>query len=239
MKLLEYLKRSFIVRKCVICEGPIDYDRKTAICDGCQKYWLTTLDILCDKCGYESEYCTCGNKELTKHTDFSAFCIFYRSDSSNPVNSILYKLKREYNDEVFKFCAEHMKNKALKMFAKHNILKHDFYVTYPTRRKKGIVKYGYDHTELLAQYFAKALGVKTLRCFENIGKKEQKTLNKRERFVNARESYRLIDGADVKGKNFIIIDDVITSGATVSACASILKENGANRIVSVCFAKDI
>jgi len=239
MKLLEYLKRSFIVRKCVVCESPIDYNRKTAICDECQKYWLSALDVLCDKCGYESEYCTCGNKALTKHVDFFSFCIFYKSDSTNPVNSIVYKLKKDYNDEVFRFCAELMKNKALKMFSKHNASPYDYYVTYPTRRKKGIVKYGYDHAKLLSQYFADMIGAKTLDCFENIGKAEQKSLNKNQRFTNARESFRIIDGVDVKNKNFIIIDDVLTSGDTVSACASILKENGANRIASVCFAKDI
>ena len=239
MKLLEYLRRSFIVRKCVVCENPIDYDRKTSICDECQKYWLSALDILCDKCGYESEYCICSNKVLSKYVDFFTFCIFYKSDSFNPVNGIVYKLKRDYNDEVFSFCAELMKNKALKVFSKQNMSIHDFYVTYPARRKKGIVKYGDDHAKVMSKYCAGKLGLKTLDCFKNLGKAEQKSLNKNERFANARESYRLIDGIDVKGKNFIIIDDVLTSGATVSACASILKENGANRIVSVCFAKDI
>ncbi len=239
MRLLEYIKRAFIVRKCVICDAPNDYERKLAICDDCKKYWVSNLDILCDKCGYESEYCICGNKMLSRYTDFFTFCIFYKSNSNNPVKRIVYKLKEEYNGEVFDFCSELMKNKALKMCSKHNISVSDFYVTYPPRRIKGIKKYGYDHAELLAKSFADKLSLKTLTCFKNTGSKEQKTLDRNQRFANAKESYIFLDGTDVKDKNFIIIDDVLTSGATIGACASILKDKGASKIISVCFAKDI
>lgn len=239
MRFIEYLKRAFIVRKCVICDGPIDYNRSVAICDDCQKYWISVLDILCDKCGYESEYCICENKALSKSVDFFTFVMFYKKDSSNPTNGIVYKLKRDYNSEVLDFCSESMKKRAVKIFAKHNIPINDFYVTFPPRREKGIIKFGYDHAKLLSEYFARKIGAKTMSCFENTGGKEQKTLDKKERFANAKESYKILENANVKDKNFIIIDDVLTSGATIGACASILRDNGAKRVVAVCFAKDI
>jgi predicted amidophosphoribosyltransferase len=76
-------------------------------------------------------------------------------------------------------------------------------------------------------------------CFKNVGKKEQKTLTKLERMQNALQSFIPLDGINVEGKKFILIDDVITSGSTINACASLLKRMGAKSVVAVCFAKDI
>ncbi|MBQ8566272.1 MAG: ComF family protein [Clostridia bacterium] len=239
MKLLECLKRAFIVRKCIICDDAISYNIKLPICDECHKYWVSTLDILCDKCGYESEYCTCASKRMLIGVDFVTFCIFYKSNSENPVNHIVYKLKEEYIGEVFNFCADLMAAKAKKMFAKRNLSFNDYIVVYPKRRKKAILKYGYDHGREVARLFAKKLGLSYMDCFDNSGKKEQKTLDRRERYANAKQSYSLKKNIDVKDKKFIIIDDVLTTGSTISACSTLLKEKGAKSVVAVCFAKDI
>ncbi len=239
MKFTECLKRAFIVRKCIICDDAISYNKKLPICEECHKYWISTLDILCDKCGYESEYCTCVSKRMLIGVDFITFCIFYKSNSENPVNRIVYKLKEEYIGEVFTFCADLMVAKTKKIFAKRNLSISDYIVVYPKRRKKAILKYGYDHGREVARVFAKRLGLSFIDCFENSGKKEQKTLDRRERYANAKHSYSLKENVDVKDKNFIIIDDVLTTGSTISACSTLLKERGAKSVVAVCFAKDI
>ena len=239
MKLTEYLKRAFLVRKCIVCDNAISYNNKLPICEECHKYWISTLDILCDKCGYESEYCTCASKRMLIGVDFITFCIFYKSNSENPVNRIVYKLKEEYIGEVLNFCADLMVSKAKKMFAKRNLSLNDYIVVYPKRREKAIIKYGYDHGREVAKVFAKRLGLPMMDCFENSGKKEQKTLDRRERYTNAKQSYSLKKNIDVKDKNFIIIDDVLTTGSTISACSTLLKERGAKSVVAVCFAKDI
>ena len=101
------------------------------------------------------------------------------------------------------------------------------------------MKYGYDHGREVARAFAKKLGLSYMDCFDNSGEKEQKTLDRRERYANAKQSYSLKKNVDVKNKNFIIIDDVLTTGSTISACLTLLKERGAKSVVAVCFAKDI
>ena len=42
--------------------------------------------------------------------------------------------------------------------------------------------------------------------------------------------------AAIAGRNVILVDDVLTSGATISACVSVLKRAGAKRVVVSCFA---
>ncbi len=46
-------------------------------------------------------------------------------------------------------------------------------------------------------------------------------------------------GADVKGRTVILIDDVLTSGATGEACAKLLKRAGAESVLLLCWAKVI
>ena len=151
----------------------------------------------------------------------------------------MYKLKRDYNREVIDFCAKQMKKQTIKEFAKQNMSYKDYIVTYPPRRKDGVIDYGYDHAQLLAKRYARLLGLKVENCFKNVGKKEQKTLTKLERMQNALQSFVPKDGINAEGKKFILIDDVITSGSTINACASLLKRMGAKSVVAVCYAKDI
>ena len=41
----------------------------------------------------------------------------------------------------------------------------------------------------------------------------------------------------IAGKNILLVDDVLTSGATISACAKILKKNGARKVFVLTVAR--
>jgi predicted amidophosphoribosyltransferase len=43
----------------------------------------------------------------------------------------------------------------------------------------------------------------------------------------------------VTGRNIILVDDVLTSGSTASACASVLKKNGAARVDVITLARAV
>jgi predicted amidophosphoribosyltransferase len=46
-------------------------------------------------------------------------------------------------------------------------------------------------------------------------------------------------GAAVAGQRVLLVDDVVTTGATVSACADTLARAGARRITALAFARDL
>lgn len=58
--------------------------------------------------------------------------------------------------------------------------------------------------------------------------KTQTDLEIHERADNVKDSFRVTDSGAVKGKNVLLIDDVLTTGATSSEVASALKKAGAN-----------
>lgn len=63
--------------------------------------------------------------------------------------------------------------------------------------------------------------------------KEQKNLDLAQRLQNTRGAYTVRPGVDLGGKRVLLVDDVITSGATASACAQALLAAGAAEVFAV------
>jgi ComF family protein len=58
--------------------------------------------------------------------------------------------------------------------------------------------------------------------------KTQTDLEERERFLNVQGSFSIVDRKKINGANCLLIDDVLTTGATASEAASVLKNAGAH-----------
>lgn len=240
MKAAEIFKRAFLPRVCLLCDEVIDYDRKEPLCDECSATWLASLDLMCPKCGFDSDYCSCLPERIREiNNSIACFGVFYTPKVENPANRIVYILKRENYKEAFEFAADIIYKKLIKLCAKHSINYKNFIITFPARRRKSVIKYGYDHAFVLAKTLARKMGIEVYKCFKNNSDKEQKTLSRSDRFANASSTYKMYDEADVSGKNVFIVDDVMTSGATLNVCARLLLEKGARCVIPVTFAKDM
>ena len=64
----------------------------------------------------------------------------------------------------------------------------------------------------------------------------QKSLDQQKRFANVKDAYACRTGVDLSGMRLLLLDDVITTGATISACAKALLEGGAVSVDGVCVA---
>jgi ComF family protein len=64
-------------------------------------------------------------------------------------------------------------------------------------------------------------------------------LTREERIANMRDAFRVIDPAHVKGCTIIVVDDVMTTGTTVSECARVLKKAGAERVFAATVARTL
>jgi len=102
------------------------------------------------------------------------------------------------------------------------------------------IKRGYNQAGLLAKETARILGIREDGGILRRKKitKPQFKLSKYERAENIRDSFFVSGNADIKGKNILLIDDIATTGATVSSCARALKKAGAKKVFVVTLARD-
>lgn len=100
---------------------------------------------------------------------------------------------------------------------------------------------GVNDAELLAESAARhlsiALDVRLLRCRRRTRK--QGTLLPAQRRKNVRGAYRVSANADVRGKHVLIVDDVMTTGATANEIARLLRRSGASEVSVAVVARGI
>jgi ComF family protein len=111
-------------------------------------------------------------------------------------------------------------------------------VPVPPRPGK-VKKAGWDQVEYLSRRLEAQRGnmaaIPVLRCLERLPSKIQKELGREERLKNLQGRIRLSGKAP---RIAIIIDDVMTTGATLDACASVLKQNGTEKVYGLCLFHD-
>ena len=97
---------------------------------------------------------------------------------------------------------------------------------------------GYDQVELLARSVGRELGMEPVRTLRKIrhNRPQAGISGAAERRANVLGVYRLAKGADVQGKRVLLLDDVITTGATAGECARILLTAGAKEVHLGCIA---
>jgi ComF family protein len=87
---------------------------------------------------------------------------------------------------------------------------------------------GYNQAQLIAELLSRRSGIPLLEALERIRYTTTQTAYDRaERIENLRNAFRLRRHASVQGLRVLLIDDVLTTGSTLSECARVLKRSGA------------
>ena len=99
-------------------------------------------------------------------------------------------------------------------------------------------KRGFTPAEEIAKRISMRLDIPIENALSaDVYKIEQKTLTRKSRKINARNSFHLSKHADIVGKRLLVIDDVTTTGSTLSALAEILLGAGAADVSAAVFAQ--
>lgn len=103
-----------------------------------------------------------------------------------------------------------------------------------TKRRR---KRGYNQAQLIAQELAGQLHLPCRQLLEKTAATAaQHTLSAAERRTNLQGVYRVLDDKQIAGKRILLVDDVITTGSTMLACAQALRQAGASWVGAVGFA---
>lgn len=91
---------------------------------------------------------------------------------------------------------------------------------------------GYDQVELLAGEVGRELGLEPQPLLKKIRNNPPQSgiVGQAQRRANVLGIYRLADGAQVEGKRILLLDDILTTGATAGECARVLLTAGAAEV---------
>lgn len=221
------------VPKCVCCDNRLNIDDR-ALCKDCfDGYLETRRKAQCSYCLKNFSECLCPNDYLEKHFVHKLIKLFrYKpSESPNeriPANQLIYNAKRNKRIDLFDLLSDDICHAI-----KASIDFDGYIVTSVPRDKKRIKKYGFDHSECLAKAIAKKLGLEYKKILKSKSKKAQKKTHGEERIKNAVFDYKR-SLPDLKGAKILLVDDIVTTGASLGNSAVLIKGLGVKTIVGVC-----
>ena len=220
--------------KCVCCNERLKMD-ELALCDVCIGRYKENLVDKCSVCYKDLSECLCVNDFLDNHYIHKLVKVAryeYSDDiDKRASNELIYHLKRNPRRDIVEFITKEL------LRAIHNSsLNFDGYlITSVPRSRARIIKYGHDHSKMIAKSLAKALNIKYVSVLLSRAKGAQKKLGESQRMNNAKFDYKK-NAKNIDGKKIILLDDIVTTGASMGSCAMLIRGLGAKQIVGVSFA---
>lgn len=209
-------------RRCPVC-GQIVMPRGGLICPPCVKKLSWVSGPRCRRCGKEVadetiEYCFDCSRRRHAFEEGMAL-INYNETASRSMAQIKYKNRREYLD----FYAEAMLRRLGRKILR---LSPDIILPVPVHPSRRRIR-GFNQAEELARRLSEGLGIPYSAGILTRTRKTspQKSLTPSERFKNLEQAFSARP-LPKEVKTVLLVDDIYTTGATMEACARVLKKNG-------------
>ncbi len=220
------------VPKCVFCGERLER-YELALCKDCKNEYYDSKERSCSVCGNPVYHCTCTNKYLESHFIHKLIKVYrYQIGEELPSNTLIYKLKRDYRRDVFDFLTEEL----VKSFSYSQKIEDGMIITSVPRRRKSKKKYGYDHAKILAKALSKRLSVEYAELLSS----KTKIAQKKAQSVEERKQNAIFklknEKLDLSGKTVVLVDDIVTTGASMGACAFQLKALAPKKIIGASIA---
>ncbi|MFH1440618.1 MAG: ComF family protein [Candidatus Omnitrophota bacterium] len=163
--------------------------------------------------------------EKTFSFDRAFSCCLYEGVLKNLIRAFKYKNKDYLGAVLAKPMIEFVKEYNLSM----NSI--DAIVAVPLSKTK-LREREYNHAFILGSYLAKEFNKNILNnaLLRHKNTLSQTKFRNEKRFLNIKGAFSIKNNAQIKGKNILLVDDVLTTGATCSEASKVLKTAGANKV---------
>jgi len=240
-RLAFFLREFFFQSGCAICGRPCTTMDETwyGLCDNCRTDIERELKEMgelatCEYCGKPliSEQGRCLYCRQTEDRAFDRVIVLF--PYSGKYRKLLAGYKFDKQIALGNFFVELIRQ----TLEKQGIAPETRIVPVPPRPGK-LRKAGWDQVEYLARLLERGQGsdsgFSVIRCLKRLRSKSQKELGRENRRNNLRGRITSIKQAPGTA---LVIDDVMTTGSTLDACAAALKEGGARAVYGLCLFYD-
>ncbi len=214
----------FFPERCAACGDVIVAGE--GLCSVCRNTMPRIGVPVCPLCGLEKEWCDC--KRRRRHYERVVAPWYYDGKGKDAV----LRMKASGDPVAVSFFAEELADTVRQYYEE---IPFDGVVFVPcTRRERR--RRGYNPGEMVARATAKALELPLWPCLTKlIDTPSQKTLSAERRTGNLLGVFDVVDEL-VADKTLLLVDDVVTTGATLDECAKMLKIYGARAVYAATVA---
>jgi len=214
---------------CAVCGRSVEYRRNGVACENC---WMATRvfsgsETLCSKCGaYLLE-------KPSRRAVFCPNCTEHFYDSSHAIGvyekalaASILELKRD------PFIPDRLRNYLRSALDRIEFTDATIIVPVPLSARRRLER-GFNQAETIASIISSET---VTRLEKDVLQRSVHTaihrvaMDKKAREMSVAKAFNLVQPEKILGKDVLLVDDVMTSGATVSACAKILKKGGAQKV---------
>ena len=230
--MFDALKELLFPRICLYCKE--QKAEEGGLCRDCKRIYETEKYAPCRRC--KKLNCRCQCRPVQASPDIFAYLSVFPYRENSPGGRLLLTLKDRKHREATELVGKDM----AKSLYNGCILHSDAVVTFAPRSREAIAESGTDQAKELAKVVAKTCSLPLVEALKRKRGGAQKELSAKERTEHAGTSYALSKKCpDLTGKQVILVDDIVTTGASLAACAALLKEKGAAQIVCLTAGKTL
>ncbi len=200
-------------RRCIFC-GKLLQHTQSGCCDNCKKEYLLTQ-----------------KDNLTIYNDIKIYSSYKYTKN---VKQSIYKYKFKGEKSLSLPFADEMINTLKSLGYNNKSFDNIVYVPLPYEREK---RRGYNQAKLLAEHISKYFDIPLSSgglVRESIHLQHELRMSMR--LKQEKAGFNIDKNVKIKD-NILLIDDIVTTGATIANCVNLLKSNGAKNVVVMTFAK--
>lgn len=221
MKLVEHFFRTIAPATCVRCDT-----EGSLLCVWCRESALPEVIGRCYRCNALSIHsATCAACRRTSKVGH----LWVRTDYTAIARDIVHTMKFKYSVEAAEIIARELAH-TLPSLPPDTLVVHVPAATSHVRER------GFDHAALIAKQVARQAGLRFVPALARSGQVRQVGATRRQRLAQMEGVFRVRNMQELQGARILLIDDVVTTGATVESAAKTLKTAGAKRVDVAVFA---
>lgn len=217
---------------CVICRSLGSY-----ICLSCQKSLIYNTKDDCIYCGKPSHmgltHFSCRRRD---GVDAFMSCFLYNNPFKKIIKAVKYQLATEVLKELFGIHQEefYRKLKFINQNSEEWLLQS---IPLHIRRLK---QRGFNQSDLIRDFYKKLINnshVVTYLVRSRETEPQAQVKGKKQKYLNIKGVFSTREDYCLQNKNFILLDDVVTTGSTVKEACRILKQKKANKVIVLSLAR--